>query len=113
MSLELNSKGFYQSSGKEKQDCCFVLPSSTKREIRRFSHCSRATTAKKCHTKKRDARAKLLFCQTIYLLVYCRSPCRRRRRCFPYFIPGTYVSLCTQSYLFIYLFTYLFKLSSD
>ena len=36
MSLELNSNGLYQSSGKEKQDCCFVLPSSTKREIRRF-----------------------------------------------------------------------------
>ena len=47
------------------------------------------------------------------LLVYCRSPCRRRRRCFPYFIPGTYVSLCTESYLFIYLFTYVSKLSSD
>ena len=28
-----------------------------------FSRCSRATTAKKC-TKKRDARAKLLFCQS-------------------------------------------------
>ena len=36
MSLELNSKGLYQSSRKEKQDYCFVLPSSTKREIRRF-----------------------------------------------------------------------------
>ena len=31
--LELNSKGLYQSSGKEKENCCFVFPSSTKREI--------------------------------------------------------------------------------
>ena len=36
---------------------------------------SRAETAKKC-TKKRDARAKLLFCQ-----FFCRFRWRRRRRC--------------------------------
>ena len=34
--LELNSKGMYQSSGKEKDSCCLVFPSSTKREIRHF-----------------------------------------------------------------------------
>ena len=47
------------------------------------------------------------------LLVYCRSRWRRRRPCFPYFIHGTYVSLCTKSYLFISVFTDLFKLSSE
>ena len=31
------------------------------KSIRHYSRCSRVTTAKKC-TKKRDARAKLLFC---------------------------------------------------
>ena len=36
ISLELNSKGLYQSSGKEKENCCFVFPSSIKREIRHF-----------------------------------------------------------------------------
>ena len=36
MFLELNSKGLYQSSGKEKESCCLVFPSSTKRELRRF-----------------------------------------------------------------------------
>ena len=37
MFLELNSKGLrYQSSGKEKESCCLVFPSSTKREIRQF-----------------------------------------------------------------------------
>ena len=59
--LELNSKILYQSSGKEKESRCLVFTSSTKREIKAFSHRSRAVTAKKC-TKKRDARAKLLFC---------------------------------------------------
>ena len=34
--LELNSKGLYQSSGKEKESCCLMFPSSTKREIRHF-----------------------------------------------------------------------------
>ena len=63
VSLELNSKALYQSSGKKKESCRFVLPSSTKREIRHFHVVCRATTAKKC-TKKRDARAKLLFCQS-------------------------------------------------
>ena len=36
--LELNSKGLYQSSGKEKESCCLVFPSSTKREFRRHFH---------------------------------------------------------------------------
>ena len=36
MFLELNSKGLYQSSGKEKESCCLVFPSSTKREISHF-----------------------------------------------------------------------------
>ena len=58
--LELSSRGLYQSSGKEKESCCLVFPSSTgTQEARR----SRAETAKKC-TKKRDARAKLLFYQS-------------------------------------------------
>ena len=33
---EFNSKGLHQSSGKEKESCCLVFPSSTKREIRHF-----------------------------------------------------------------------------
>ena len=61
--LELNSKILYRSSGKEKQSRCLVFTSSTKREIKAFSHRSRAVMARKC-TKKRDARAKLLFCQS-------------------------------------------------
>ena len=74
--LELSSRGLYQSSGKEKKSCCLVFPSSTgKQEARR----SRAETAKKC-TKKRVARAELLFAN-LNLLLFCRSRWRRRRRC--------------------------------
>ena len=66
--LELSSRGLYQSSGKEKESCCLVFPSSTgTQEARR----SRAETAKKC-TKKRDARAELLFAN-LNLLLFCRS----------------------------------------
>ena len=36
MFLELNSKGLYQSLGKEKESCCVVFSSSIKREIRNF-----------------------------------------------------------------------------
>ena len=32
----VDSKGLYQSSGKEKQSCCLAFPSSTKREFRHF-----------------------------------------------------------------------------
>ena len=34
--MELNSKGMHESSGKEKESCCLLFPSSTKREIRQF-----------------------------------------------------------------------------
>ena len=34
--LELNSKGLYQSKGKERKACFLVFTSSTKREIRQF-----------------------------------------------------------------------------
>ena len=74
--LELNSKILYRSSGKEKESRCLVFTFSTKREIKAFSHRSRAVTARKC-TKKRDARAKMLFCQskpTAFLPFLLTSP---------------------------------------
>ena len=43
--------------------CATLAPVSLLSWNLAFSRCSRATTAKKC-TKKRDARAKLLFCQS-------------------------------------------------
>ena len=57
----VDSKRLYRSSEKEEESRCLVSTSSTKRD-QAFSSRSRAVTAKKC-TKKRDARAQLLFCQ--------------------------------------------------
>ena len=34
--FELNSKGLHQSLGKERESCCLLFPSSTKRENRQF-----------------------------------------------------------------------------
>ena len=45
------------------RSCCLEFPSSTKREIWHFNVVVVKTTDKKC-TKKRDARAKLWFCQS-------------------------------------------------
>ena len=61
MFLELNSKGLYQSSGKEKQSCCLLFGSSTNREFRHF-HVVVVQQRLRNVQKKRDARAKLLFC---------------------------------------------------
>ena len=55
--LELNCKRLYLSSGKEKESRRLVFTSSIKRGILRRT---RAVTAKQC-TKKRDARADLVF----------------------------------------------------
>ena len=61
MFLELSPKGLYQSSGKEKESCCLVFTFSTKRDIRHF-HVIVSQRQLKNVKKKRDARAKLLFC---------------------------------------------------
>ena len=61
--LDLNSKRLSKFR-KRKESRCLVFTSSTKREIWHFHHPhSRAVTTKKC-TKKRNARAKLLFEKT-------------------------------------------------
>ena len=56
--LEMNSKRLFRSSGKEKESCCLVFTFSTKHEIRHFQV---LVLKAKEYTKKRDARAKLLF----------------------------------------------------
>ena len=57
--LELNSKGLHQSSGKEKKVVVFC--SRPRQNVRQFHVVVVQQLAEKC-TKKRDARAKLLFC---------------------------------------------------
>ena len=62
-SLELNSKGLYQSSGKEKENCYFVFPSPAKWKNRHFHVVVVQRRQRNAH-KKRDARAKVLFSQS-------------------------------------------------
>ena len=58
ISLELSSKGLYQSSGKEKENCCLVFPSST--NVMHVQSCRFGN---------------------IHLLLFCRSRWRHDRRC--------------------------------
>ena len=60
---ELNSKGLYQSSGKENESCCLAFTSTRKRQFRHFD----VVVVERW--------------QRMYLLLFCRSRCRRRRRC--------------------------------
>ena len=76
--LELNSKGLYQSSGKEKGSC-LVFPSSTKREFRHFH-------VVVVQRQQRNVQKSVMHLQSscfanINLLLFCRSRCRRPRRC--------------------------------
>ena len=82
VSLELNSKALYQSSRKKKESCCFVFPSSTKREIRHFH-------VVVVQRRQRNVQKSVMYVQSCYfanlnLLVYSgrsRCRCRRRRLC--------------------------------
>ena len=76
--LELNSKGLHQSSGKEKESCCLVFPSSTKREIRHFH-------VVVVQRRLRNVQKSVMHVQSccfanLNLLLFCLSRCRCRRR---------------------------------
>ena len=76
--LELNSKGQHQSSGKEKESCCLVFPSSTKREIRQFH-------VVVVQRRQRNVQKSVMHVQSCCFaclnpLLFCRSRCRRRHR---------------------------------
>ena len=73
----LNPKGPYLSLGKTKNFwCCVHLLHKAGALNLEVSCRSRATTAKKC-TEKRDARAKLSFCQSTPIVYFFAV--RRRR----------------------------------
>ena len=61
--LELNFKGLYQSSGKEKESCCRVVPSSTKREV---GHFHAVVVQRRLRNVQKSAMQvqELLFCQS-------------------------------------------------
>ena len=77
--LELSSRGLYQSSGKEKESCCLVFPSSTKREIRHFH-------VVVVQRRQRNVQKSVMHVQSCCFtnlnpLLFCRSRWRHRRRC--------------------------------
>ena len=78
--LELNSKGLCpQCPGKEKESCCLEFTSSTKREIRHFH-------VVVVQWRLRNVQKSVMHVQgccfaNLNLLLFCRSRCRRRRRC--------------------------------
>ena len=61
---------------KKKENRCLVFTSPLKLEIRKF-HVVVARWRQRNVRKRRDARAKLLFCLS-NLLLFCRSRCRHR-----------------------------------
>ena len=77
--MELNSKGLHQSSGKEKESCCLLLPSSTKREIRQFHVVVVQRRQRNVSKNVMHGQSCCFACQN--LLRFCRSRCRRLRRC--------------------------------
>ena len=78
--LELNSKGLSQSSGEEKESCCLVFPSSTKREIRHFHV---VVVQRRLRNVQKSVMHVQSFCFARPIKpvsFFCRSRCRRRRR---------------------------------
>ena len=67
----------YQSSGNEKEGCCLFFPSSTKREIWHFHV---VVVQRRQEMYKKSMMHKVLFDQSNFLSLFCRSRCRRRRR---------------------------------
>ena len=55
--LELHSKGQYKSSGKQKESCVLVFPSTTKHEIRHFQ-------VVVVQQQQRNVQKSVLFCQS-------------------------------------------------
>ena len=77
--LELNSKGLYDCSRKEKESCCLVFPSSTKREIRHFHVV--VVQRRLRNVQKRLMHVWSCCFANINLLLFCRSRCPRCHRC--------------------------------
>ena len=91
--LELNSKGLYKSSGKEKESC-LVFPSSTKSEIRHFHIVV-------VQRRQRNVQKSVMHVQSccfanIILLLFCRSPCQCRRCCLSFLIRAWLCEHCSQ-----------------
>ena len=76
--FELSSIGLHQSSRKEKESCCRLFPSSTKREIRQFH-------VVVVQRRQRNVQKSVMHVQSccfacLNLFLFCRSRCCRRLR---------------------------------
>ena len=74
----VDSKGLYQRSGKEKESCCLVFPSSTKREIWHFH-------VVLVQRRQRNVQKSVMHVQScgfanLNLLLFGCFRCLRRRR---------------------------------
>ena len=83
--LELNTKRFYQSCGKEKESSCLMLTSSTKRKISHFH-------VVVVYRQQRNVQNARCTCKVVALLIYdqllfYRSHCCRHR-CLSSLIPN-------------------------
>ena len=78
ISLEINSKGLYQSSGKGEENRSLVFTSHTKREVRPFH-------VVVVQRRQRNVLKSVMHVQSclanLNLLLFSRSRRRRRRRC--------------------------------
>ena len=73
----MNSKGLYQSSGKEIGSCCMGFPFSTKHKIKHFHV---VVVLRRLKNVQKSVMHVQSFCFTnLKLLLFCRS--RSRRRC--------------------------------
>ena len=77
--LELDSKGLHQSPGKEKESCFLLVLSSKKREIRQFNVV--LVQRRQISVQKTVMHVQSCCFVCLNLLLFCRSRCRRRRRC--------------------------------
>ena len=77
--LELNSNRLYQSSGKERESCCLVFPSSTRREIRYFHVV--VVQRRQRNVQKSVMHVSSCCFANLNLLLFRRSRSRHRRRC--------------------------------
>ena len=102
-----SSKGLYQSSGKEKESCCLVFPSTTKREFRHFH----VVVVKRRQRNAHKKHVQSCCFANLNPLSFYRSRCRRHRRCLSSLIKDlgsrlpfgvNYVTKCSQLSFTVY-----------
>ena len=77
--LELNSNRLYKSSGKEKENCCLEFTLSIKRITRKFHDV--VVQLRHINGQKSVMHVQSCWFANLNLLLFHRSPWRRRRRC--------------------------------